>query len=261
MASPEPLPISLVVIAQNEESRLADCLRSAALCADQFVLDGGSTDATVALAERLGARTAYRPFDGFISQRRAAVAHARHPWVLCLDADERLSEPLVADIRAAFANGLPPHAGYDFPRLAFHLGRWIRHGGWYPDRKLRLFHRARARFTGREPHDHIEVEGSVGHLHGDLLHFPYRDLAQHLERMERYTSIAAQRLHAEGRGGSATAHMLLRPPLVFLRAYLLRAGFLDGAAGLRLACLEARYNRLRFAKLRELRRASAPPHS
>lgn len=260
MPAPAPLPISLVVIAQNEEDRLADCLRSAAFCADRFVLDGGSTDGTIALAQRLGARTAHRPFDGFISQRRAAVAQARHDWTLCLDADERVSAELAEEIRAQFAPGAPACAGYDFPRLAFHLGRWIRHGGWYPDRKLRLFDRGRARFTGREPHDHIEVRGMVGHLRGDLLHFPYRDLAQHLARMERYTTIAAEQLHAEGRGG-ATAQWLLRPPLAFVRAYLLRAGFRDGAAGLRLACLEARYHRLRFGKLRRLRRASARSQS
>jgi len=260
MEPPDPLPISLVVIAQNEEARLEDCLRSARFCADRFVLDGGSTDGTVELARRLGARTGHRPFDGFISQRRAAVAGARHDWVLCLDADERVSPELADEIRGLFAAGFPRHQGYDFPRLAFHLGRWIRHGGWYPDRKLRLFRRDRARFTGREPHDHIEVEGIIGHLRGDLLHYPYRDLAQHLERMERYTRIAAERLHEEGRGG-ATAQWLLRPPLAFLRSYLFRAGFLDGRAGLRLASLDARYHRLRFGKLRKLRRASTDRQS
>lgn len=257
MTASDPLPISLVVIAQNEEERLADCLRSAAFCADRFVLDGGSHDGTVALAERLGARTGRRTFDGFISQRRAAVAEARHDWVLCLDADERVSATLERSMRTLFAAGAPPCAGYEFPRLCFHLGRWIRHGGWYPDRKLRLFRRSQARFAGREPHDRIEVTGAVGRLEGDLLHYPYRDLAQHLERMERYTTVAAERLHAEGRGSAATAQWLLRPPLAFLRAYVARAGFLDGAAGLRLALLEGRYQRLRYAKLLRLRRAHA----
>lgn len=257
MATADPLPISLVVIAQDEEARLEDCLRSAAFCADRFVLDGGSRDGTVALAQRLGARTGHRPFDGFVTQRRAAVAEARHDWVLCLDADERVSDALAGEIRALFAHGAPALAGYDFPRLAHHLGRWIRHGGWYPDRKLRLCDRRRARFAGREPHDRIEVDGEVGHLRGDLLHHPYRDLAQHLARMERYTTIAAERLHAEGRGRGATVQWLLRPPLAFLRAYLWRAGLLDGAAGFRLALLEARYHRLRFGKLRRLRRAGS----
>lgn len=255
MGAAAPLPISLVVIAQDEEHRLADCLHSAAFCADAFVLDGGSRDGTVALAETLGARTAFRRFDGFVAQRAAAVSGARHDWVLCLDADERVSAPLAAEIRALFTPGPPPADGYDFPRLAHHLGRWIRHGTWYPDRKLRLFRRDCARFSGREPHDRIEVAGRIGHLRGDLLHHPYRDLADHLERLERYTTVAAERLHAEGRG-AALAHLLLRPPLAFLRSYLLRAGFLDGAAGWRLALLEGRYQRQRYAKLRRLRRAA-----
>lgn len=253
MSAPEPLPISLVVIAQDEADRIADCLRSAEFCADRLVLDGGSRDDTVAIARGLGARVELRPFDGFVSQKSAALARATRDWVLSLDADERVSPELADEIRALFAASEPPLDGYEIPRLSHHLGRWIRHGGWYPDRKLRLFRRARGRIGGRDPHDRVEVDGAVGRLRGDLLHHPYRSLRQHLERMERYTTLAAAELHAAGKR-AATLHWLLRPPLAFLRAYLFRAGFLDGAAGLRLAVLEARYQRLRFAKLRSLRR-------
>lgn len=256
MGAPAPLPISLVVIAQDESDRIADCLRSAEFCADRFVLDGGSRDDTVAIARAAGARAEFRRFDGFVSQKSAALERALQPWVLSLDADERVSPRLAAEIRALFAAGEPACDGYEFPRLSHHLGRWIRHGGWYPDRKLRLFRRGRGRIAGRDPHDRVEVDGRIGRLRGDLLHHPYRSLEQHLARMERYTTIAAAELHAAGRG-AATLHWLLRPPLAFLRAYFLRAGFLDGGAGLRLAVLEARYQRLRFAKLRALRRGSA----
>ncbi len=257
MASLQRIPVSLVVIAQNEAAHIVDCLRSAAFCQDALVLDGGSTDATPALAAAEGARVEYRAFDGFVSQRNAALARARFDWVLVLDADERVSPALGAEILALFACGEPPCNGYSMPRLSWHLGRWIRGGGWYPDRKLRLFRRSLGGSTGVEPHDKLRVTGPVGELRGDLLHYPYKDLAQHRARMDRYTTIAAERMYAHGRP-FATLRMLVMPPLVFLRSYVLRRGLRDGRAGLILAGMEARYEWLRYRKLRALRRAAAP---
>ncbi len=253
--NPPRLPISLVVIAQDEEDRLADCLRSADFCAESLVLDGGSRDRTVELARSLGARVEVRAFDGHVRQKSAALEHATQDWVLSLDADERVSPALRAEILALFSRGEPPCAGYSVPRLTWHLGRWIRGGGWYPDRKLRLFRRVGARCGGVDPHDRFFVEGRVGALRGDLLHFTYRDLAHHLQKMDSYTTIAAERLHAAGRGWALT-QMLLRPPHAFLRAWLFQAGFRDGRVGFKLATLDARYQWLRFSKLRRLRRAS-----
>lgn len=255
MTRAQRIPVSLVVIAQNEAAHVGDCLRSADFCADRFVLDGGSTDATPALAAAAGARVAQRPFDGFVTQKRAALEHAQHDWVLALDADERVSPALRAELEALFATGEPPCAGYTMPRLSWHLQRWIRGGGWYPDRKLRLFRRSRAAVTGTDPHDRFTVEGPVGRLRGDLLHYPYRDLAHHRAKMDRYTTIAAERLLERGRRGAAW-RMLLMPPLAFLRSYLLRCGLRDGRAGLTLAALESRYEWLRYSKLRALQRAA-----
>lgn len=255
MSVPLRLPISLVVIAQNEESNIAACLASAAFCEERLVLDGGSQDDTVARARAEGARVETRPFDGWISQKNAALRLARHDWVLSLDADERVSPELGAEIAALFAAGPPPMAGYSAPRRAFHLGRWIRGGGWYPDRKLRLFRKSAGRWAGRDPHDKVELDGPAGRLRGDLLHYPYRSLRHHIEKMDRYTTVAAQRLQEEGRA-FALPQLLLRPPLVFLRDYFLLAGFRDGRAGLILAALAARYQWLRFLKLHRLRRAA-----
>ncbi len=252
------LPITVFVIAQDEEEHIADCLESASFAAERLVLDGGSADRTEQLAAAAGARVERRPFDGMNSQKNAALALCRQPWVFNLDADERVSPELRAELEALFAGGPGEGvAGYTMPRRAFHLGRWIRGGGWYPDRKLRLFRRAAGRFAGRDPHDKVVVEGAVGELSGDLHHYAYRDLAHHTAKMHGYTTAAARSAYAAGRR-AALPRMLLAPPLRFLKAYLLRAGFRDGRAGLVLAWMAARYEWNRYRKLRRLCRGLEP---
>ncbi|MHC4837161.1 MAG: glycosyltransferase family 2 protein [Planctomycetota bacterium] len=262
MAESGNIPLSVVVIAQDEREHIADCLASAPFAAELLVLDGGSKDETVALAEAAGARVETRAFDGWISQKNAALDLATHDWVLSLDADERVSPELAAEIVALFtgADGgidvdAPALAGYDMPRRAHHLGKWIRGGGWYPDRKLRLFRRSQGRWGGRDPHDKLMLEGEAGRLRGDLLHYPYRDLAHHLAKMDRYTDTAAARLHEDGRRG-ASWRRFVQPPLGFLKSFLLKAGFRDGAVGWRLAMLHARYEWLRYSKLHALQRGA-----
>lgn len=253
MAEPELLPLSVVIIAQDERRNIVDCLRSVAFASERVVVDGGSKDETVQLCEQEGARVVNRKFDGFIPQREASIAAASQDWVLCLDADERVSEALEAEIRALFTEGTPDAFGYELPRLAFHLGRWIRGGGWYPDAKMRLFDRRKAQNVGAEPHDRIVVEGAVRRLKADLLHYPYRDLQHHLQKMDRYTDTAAQSMFERGRR-FASLRLCIMPPLSFLRSYLLRLGMRDGFAGMRLACLDARYEFLRYSKLRRLQK-------
>ncbi len=254
---PGILPVTVFVIAQDEEAHIADCLASAAFAAERVVLDGGSRDRTRELAAAAGARVEQRPFDGMNAQKNAALDLCRQPWVLNLDADERVGEELRRELEALFAAGEPPCAGYTMPRRAFHLGRWIRGGGWYPDRKLRLFRRTAGRFAGRDPHDKVVVDGPVGRLGGDLLHYAYRDLAHHVAKMDGYTTAAARSAHAAGRR-AALPRMLLAPPLRFLKAYFLRAGFRDGRAGLVLAWMAARYEWHRYRKLRRLCRGEEP---
>ncbi|HEX9795310.1 MAG TPA: glycosyltransferase family 2 protein [Planctomycetota bacterium] len=253
MGGSDKLPISVVVIAQNEAAHVGDCLVSAGFAAELLVLDGGSDDQTVAIALRAGARVEQRAFDGWISQKNAALEMARQDWVLSLDADERVSPGLAAEIRGLFSGSGPDADGYEIPRRAFHLGRWIRGGGWYPDRKLRLIRRGKGCWTGRDPHDRLTVAGRVRRLQQDLLHYPYADLAAHVARMDRYTTAAAQAAFEAGRG-AALLRMVVTPPLRFLKAYLVRGGFRDGRAGLVLAVLAAEYERMRYAKLWDLQR-------
>lgn len=252
MTAPSKIPLSVVIIAQDEEDHIVACLQSVVCVAELVVVDGGSTDRTVELARKMGAVVVERPFDGFIEQKNAAIDAARFDWVLSLDVDERLLSELIVAVTALFQNGAePPLPGYFMPRLFFHLGRWIHHGGWYPDRKLRLIDRRRGRWGGRKVHEKMVLQGESGLLKGDLLHFPYRDYQHHLTKMDRYTSLASELLYEEKRQWPRL-RMFVQPPLQFLKSYVLRRGFLDGAAGLTLARLSARYEWLRYSKLARL---------
>lgn len=253
MGGSDKVPLTVCVIAQDAEESIGRCLRSAAFAADLLVLDGGSADRTRDVAAAAGARVEERAFDGWISQKNAALERARHDWVLALDADEEVSAALRDEIVALFRSGDPPCSGYDAPRRAWHLGRWIRGGGWYPDRKLRLFRRSLGRWGGLDPHDRVEVLGRVGRLRGEILHYPYRDLFDHLRRLDRYTTAAARAAFQSGRR-FALARMVAAPPLRFLKAYLWRGGFRDGRVGLVLAAMAGAYELMRYAKLWDLER-------
>jgi len=242
-------PLSVCIITLNEEENLPDCLASVSFAEEIVVVDSGSTDRTREIAAAAGARVVERPFEGHIEQKNFALDQGSHDWVLCLDADERPTPELAAAIGRALANP-GDRIAFDMPRLTRHLGRWIRHGGWYPDRKTRLFRRSLGRWGGRNPHDRVEVKGSVGHLDGDLHHLSYRDLSAHLRQIDFFTTISAKEKHA--RGERFRLHRLvLRPAGKFLRMYVLRGGFLDGTAGFILAVTGAYYVHLKYAKLRE----------
>lgn len=208
-----------------------------------MVVDSHSSDATVAIAEAAGARVLQRPFEGFRSQKQFAIEQARHDWVLCLDADERVSEALRASIETARDSGFRDAAGYRFARLSDYFGRFLRHGNAYPDRVLRLFDRRRGGWRGkREVHEAASVDGPVRTLAGDLIHYPYRSLEQQLSKTQRYARMMAE--HDFARGKRATlAKLVLSPAWRFWRGYLLRGGFLDGWHGLVYAYVRANYVR------------------
>ncbi len=245
--------LAACVIAMDEEDRLVACLESLAFCDEIVVVDSHSTDRTREVAAEHGARVIERDWPGFGAQKAFAVASAGCDWVLCLDADERVSDELRREIEALRAAGFPGHAAWRMPRCSRYLGRWIRHGTWYPDLQLRLFDRRRGAWAERAVHEEVEVQGSVGRLSGDLLHEPYRNLSEHLATIDRYTTLAAKAAHERGRR-ARIANLLVNPAWRFWRFYLLRAGFLEGWRGLVLAFLAAHYVRLKYAKLMALNR-------
>ena len=242
--------LSVTVIAWNEEERLRACLESVAWADDLVVIDSGSSDKTVAIAREFTDRVLFHAWTGYGAQKNFAIGLCRGDWVLSLDADERVSEPLRAEIVATLA-AEPAVAGFLIPRQNFFQGELIHHGGWSPDYQLRLVRRGRGLYSERLIHESLQVEGPVGRLAGHLVHQSYRGIEDFVARANRYSELAARELAAAGRGGSLV-DLLLRPVWRFLSMYVLRAGFLDGSRGLVLAALYAHYVFVRAAKVREL---------
>lgn len=240
--------LAACIITFNEADRIEDCLASLDFCDEIIVVDSGSSDGTAERAAARGARVLTRVFDGYRRQKDFAVQQASHDWVLCLDADERVTPELRAAIQSARATGLSA-AGYRFARCTEYFGAFLRHGNAYPDRVLRLFDRRRGGWRGdREIHEHVSVDGPVERLAGDLEHRAYRSLADQLRRLERYAQLMAEHDQARGRR-ARLLNLVANPGWRFVRGFLLRAGFLDGWRGLIYAWVEANYVRQKFIKL------------
>jgi glycosyltransferase involved in cell wall biosynthesis len=244
------MSLSVTVITRDEEAHLEACLESVAWADEIVVVDAQSGDRTVEIANKYTSRVFVRPWPGFAAQKNFALDQATSPWVLSLDADERVLPELREEIRQVLAAD-GPLDGYYVPRQNVFLGRVIRHGGLFPDHQLRLFRRGAGRFRDVRVHEGVEVTGRVGHLRGALLHSSYRSVADFVERADRYSTLAAQDLVARGTRVS-WIDFVARPAARFCSMYLLRAGFLDGAHGLLLALLYAYYVLLRTAKAWEL---------
>ena len=253
----EPLPLSLVIIARDAAHELADCLASAAFAADAIVVESGSSDDTAAVATRSGARVIVHAWEGFGPQKNFAVAQARHDWVLCLDADERVTPELEVAIRALFVGAGPAAAAYSIARRNRFLGRWLAHGEGYPDWNIRLFDRRRARWSDDVVHEKVVADGTVAELHGDLLHASAESIDAYIAKQNRYTSAQATAMHARGERASA-AQMMLSPAARFVRFYVFRLGFLDGAAGFAHIAIGAFASFLKYAKLRSLQEGGRP---
>ena len=245
-------PVSVTIITLNEAAHIAAAVESAAWADEVIVVDCGSRDDTVALARAHGARTCTREWPGYIAQKNHAASLARNDWIFSLDADERITPPLADEIGRLLA-AEPPLGGYRVPRVTFHLGRWIRTTDFYPDFQTRLYDRRRARWQGRHVHESVAVDGRTGRLTGELQHYSYRNLDDHLERIHRYSTLSARQMHEAGRR-AGVLDLLLHPAAAFLRNYLLRRGFLDGTVGLTLSLVNAYSVFLKFAKLWELER-------
>lgn len=247
------LELSVVLITRDEAANIAGALESVAWAGDLVVVDSGSTDETVAIARRYTNRVVTRAWNGYGAQKNYATSLATHDWVLSLDADERVSPALAGEIRALLDSG-PRRHGYRIPRTTFYLGRWIRTTDWYPDYQLRLYDRRVSRWSTRLVHESVTVDGHVGCLRGEIQHYAYRDLAHHLATIDRYTTLAARQMVADGRR-ARWMDLAVHPPLAFLRNYILRAGIRQGPAGLIVSVMNSYYVFLKLAKLWEAQRA------
>lgn len=247
----EPLPLSLIVITRDAAHELAECLASVPFAAETVVVDSGSRDDTVALARRLGARVIEHAWQGFGPQKNFAVAEARHDWVLCIDADERVSPELSAAIAAVFAAGAPAAAAYAVARRNRFLGRWLAHGEGYPDWNTRLFDRRRARWSADPVHEHVVAAAPVARLDGDLLHASAESIDAYIDKQNRYTTLQAESMHARGETANGL-RIALSPAARFVRFYIFKLGFLDGVAGFAHIAIGAFASFLKYVKLRAL---------
>jgi glycosyltransferase involved in cell wall biosynthesis len=242
--------LSVTIITLNEAGHIGPAIDSASWADEIIVVDSGSSDGTADLARAKGARVCTRSWSGYVDQKNYAAGLARNDWIFSLDADERIPPPLVAEIRTLLATE-PPLRGFRVPRVTFHFGRWMRTTDFYPDFQTRLYDRRHARWRGRHVHESVAVDGPVGQLRSELQHYSYRDLWDQLERINRYSTLAARQMHEAGRRASAF-DLIAHPPAAFLRNYVLRRGFLDGMAGLTLSAVNAYSVFLKFAKLWEM---------
>ena len=247
----DPLPLSLIVITRDAAVDLAACIASAPFAAETVVVDSGSRDDTVAVARRAGARVVDHAFEGYGAQKNFAVAQATHDWVLCIDADERVSPALANAIRALFATGAPAAAGYAMARRNRFLGRWLSHGEGYPDWIVRLFDRRRARWSSDNVHEKVVADGPVARVGGDLMHASAESIDAYIAKQNRYTTMQAEAMHASGETASAL-RLATSPAARFFRFYVVKLGFLDGAAGFAHIAIGAFASFLKYAKLRAL---------
>ena len=243
--------ISACVMTFNEEANIRRCLESVSWCDEIVVVDSFSTDRTVEICREFTDRVIEHEWLGYIGQRNLSLNLATHPWVLFLDADEELSPELRSELIRELKNGPAKYVGYEFPRQVYYLGKWIKHGAWYPDIKLRLFLKEKGRSGGVEPHDQVFVDGEVKRMKHPIWHYTYRDITDHVNTMNRFSQISAQSLHQRGRRFRWT-DFLFRPAWRFIKGYVVRSGWLDGRRGLIIATINAFGVSMKYAKLWEL---------
>jgi len=247
----DPLPLSLVVITRDAGADLAQCLASVTFAGEMLVVDSGSRDDTVQVARRCGARVVEHEWLGFGRQKQLAAEQARHEWILSLDADECVSPALARSIVALFDGGSPGQPAYALARRNRFLGRWLAHGEGYPDWTVRLFDRRRARWSDHAVHEHVIADSTPGRLRGDLMHASGESIDAYIAKQNRYTTLQAAELHANGDRAGAL-RIVLSPLGRFFRFYVLKLGFLDGAPGFAHIAIGAFASFLKYAKLRAL---------
>ena len=252
MKIPAKVPLSIVVITLNAERTLKQALESVANWADEIVVvDSGSTDTTLQIAQQFNCRVFYRKFDGFGRQKQYAIEQAKHDWVLVLDADEIVSEPLANEIAALFVTGSPVCAGYSLPRNLIFLGRVLRYSGQNRQAVLRLFDRQRGHITPVPVHESVQLEGATGQLSGILIHYSYGSLHDYVQKMNKYTTLSAEEMVLRHKKATISLQGL-RFAFTFLKIYFFKLGILDGYPGFMWALLSGIYPVIKYAKLQEL---------
>lgn len=252
--------ISACIITFNEAEHIRAACESVSWADEIIVVDSGSTDRTREIAVECGARVIERPWPGFAIQKQFAAEQAAHDWIFSLDADEKVSDKLHASIKGLREQGLSELAdGYLIPRRAFYLGRWIRGGGWYPDRQLRLYRKSKGGWAGAHVHESVKMEPNarVGVLEGDLLHYTVQNAAEHHRMIgERYAPLAARKMFEAGRRTSPW-QIATVGPATFIRNFILKGGFRDGLAGFSIASFAAHHAFLKYMQLWELQNREA----
>lgn len=246
--------LSVVIIAKNEEKNIGRCLDSVKEIADDIVvIDSFSTDSTEEICLSYGARFVQNQFKGHIEQKNFAITQAKYPHILSLDADEALDETLKKSIREVKNNWR--YDGYYMNRLTNYCGKWIRHCGWYPDKKLRLWDSQKGKWTGINPHDRYELSGGgkTGSLKGQILHYSFYTIEDHLKQINYFTNIAANALFEQGKR-PGILNLIISPPFKFFRDYFLKRGFLDGYFGLVVCILSSYATFIKYAKLEAMYR-------
>lgn len=239
------LPISVVIVTRDEERNIEDALKSVADAKEIIIVDSFSTDRTVELCKQYTDKVFQHEWQGFARQKQTAVDYAEGPWVLILDADERVTPDLKSEIIQNIEHS--NYVGYYLPRENYFIGKWIKHSGWWPDNTLRLFKKDKGRLESREVHEKVVVEGNVGYLKYPLKHYTYRRISDFVERMERYSTLAAIEIRKNS-GRSGLFSLTAKPLATFIKMFILRLGFLDGTRGLLLAILYSYYTFLKYAK-------------
>ncbi len=247
----EKVSLSVAIITKNEEDNLRPCLLSISFAEQIVVIDSGSTDATLKIAEEFGCEIYSEEWRGFGPQKQSAVEKCRLPWVLILDADERVPPPTVEIIKKIVTDPQTPEAGLSFPRKNYFQGRWIRHAGWWPDRIVRLFRKDAGSITSATVHEAVEVEGIVGALAFPIEHFTESSLAKILRKIDKYSTMGAYEAYKEGKSSSIFS-AFTRAFFTFIQNYFLRLGLLDGRQGLTLAVTDSVNKFFKYAKLSEL---------
>ena len=242
--------LSAVIITQNEALHIKRCLQSLTFCTERIVVDSGSTDATVALASPF-ARVVHQPWLGYGQQKNFANSLAKGPWILSLDADEEVSELLQNEIRNCLSASRDTVDAYDMPRLTFHMGKSVRHGGWYPDRAVRLFRKDKGQWTEPLVHERLYVSGRRGHLKNPLWHYSYQSTEDQVARLNHYSTLRALEMWKKGKN-SSLGKIIWRPVVKWLEVYCFKLGFLDGKRGWVLAMTAAFSSFMQWVKLWEL---------